>query len=216
MRTSKHISIFIQERINTLIAARGIVIEGGKVRYKIVLMLIGVLSFLSCYRPSTATRFLEYQTAGDKAYTRQDAAEAEKQYKTAIAVAEEDGPENSLVLIGLRSLAQLYMSQKKDAEAESLFQKRVVIAERISSSNLEELAAVYDDLATFYLLRDRYSEAEPIYKRSLSIYQTAYGAGSPKVVENFGYYASLLRRINRNDEAAELEARAKSITKEGK
>lgn len=180
-------------------------------RYTVIWMLAGVLFLLSCSRSDTETRFLEYQNAGDKAYVGNNYAEAEKQYRAALAVAEENGPENTLVLIGLRSLAQLYMSQKKDADAESLFQKRIEIAEKISSKEPEKLATMYDDLATLYLLRDRYSEAEPLYKRALALKQEAFGANSPEMAENLKYYAGLLRRIKRNDEAADLEARATAI-----
>ena len=44
-------------------------------------------------------------------------------------------------------------------------------------------------------------------KRALDIYEKALGPEHPSTVRVLGNYAALLRKINREDEADELEAR---------
>ncbi|HYU75433.1 MAG TPA: tetratricopeptide repeat protein, partial [Ktedonobacteraceae bacterium] len=55
----------------------------------------------------------------------------------------------------------------------------------------------------------RYDEAEALHKRSLSVYVQKLGPGHPDTSIALGNYAGLLRTMNRNEEAAALEARIK-------
>lgn len=184
-------------------------------KYKHTWVLLVVCSLVSCGQPpdiTRARRILEHRMAGDQAYMKDDFAEAEKQYKNAVALAELYGPDDPLVFTNLYFLGMLYMIEKKDAEAEAVFQRRIKIAEKTKAQDPEGLAGAYELLATLYLLRGRYSEAEPVYKQALALYEQAYGADSPKMVQPLKYYASLLREINHKDEAADLETRAAKIS----
>ncbi|HIJ44334.1 MAG: tetratricopeptide repeat protein [Rhodospirillales bacterium] len=53
--------------------------------------------------------------------------------------------------------------------------------------------------------------AEPLYKRSLLIWEKALGPEHPKVATSLENYAKLLRKTERHAEAEELEARGKAI-----
>ncbi len=53
--------------------------------------------------------------------------------------------------------------------------------------------------------------AEPLYRRSLAIWEKALGPEHPAVATSLENYAALLRKIGRADEATETEARAKVI-----
>lgn len=170
--------------------------------------LLGIVCLISC---SPTNRFLEHQNAGDKALGENNYAEAERQYKAAIEIAESEGDKQALVLIGLRSLAQVYFVQGRDSEAEEIYRKRLAIIQESKDQDSGKLVKAYDDLATFYLVRNRFSEAEPLYQQAIAIRQKAFGVDSPKVAEDLEYYALLLRRINRNEEAAKLETQAKTI-----
>ncbi len=57
----------------------------------------------------------------------------------------------------------------------------------------------------------KYAEAEPLYKRSLAIREKALGPQHPDVAQSLENYAALLRNMNREDEVAKMEARAKAI-----
>jgi len=57
----------------------------------------------------------------------------------------------------------------------------------------------------------RYAEAEPLLKRALPISEKTLGPEHPDTAITLGNYAALMRKLNRESEAAELEARAKEI-----
>ena len=57
----------------------------------------------------------------------------------------------------------------------------------------------------------RYAEAEPLYKRSLAIWEGALGPEHPNVATALENYSVLLRETGRYDEATEMEARAAAI-----
>ncbi len=73
------------------------------------------------------------------------------------------------------------------------------------------LATSLNDLGEVYRLQGKYAEAEPLYKRSLAIYEKALGPEHPNVATSLENYAALLRKTGRSDEATEMEARAKAI-----
>jgi hypothetical protein len=56
-----------------------------------------------------------------------------------------------------------------------------------------------------------YVEAEPLFKRSLAIYEEALGPDEPNVATSLGNFAALLRETGRANEAKELETRARAI-----
>jgi len=78
-------------------------------------------------------------------------------------------------------------------------------------SNDPRLATTLDDLAEVYHAQGKDAEAEPLYKRSLVIWERTLGREHAHVAISLQKYATLLRRMNREAEAAALEARAKTI-----
>jgi tetratricopeptide (TPR) repeat protein len=66
-------------------------------------------------------------------------------------------------------------------------------------------------LATLYTTQGRYAEAEPLYKRSLAIWEKALGPDHPNVAMSLNNLALLYRATKREKEAQELEARAARI-----
>jgi hypothetical protein len=58
-------------------------------------------------------------------------------------------------------------------------------------------------------LRDSYAEAEPLYQRSLAIWEKALGPERPEVATGLENYAALLREMGRAEK--ELESRAHAI-----
>jgi hypothetical protein len=55
--------------------------------------------------------------------------------------------------------------------------------------------------------RHKYEEAEPLYERALDIHEKALGPEHPDTITVLENYAALLRKMSREDEADELEAR---------
>ena len=68
------------------------------------------------------------------------------------------------------------------------------------------MAASLNGLAFLYSAQGKYAEAEPLFKRSLAILEKALGPEHPNVATSLENWAKLLRQINRDAEAAKLEA----------
>jgi tetratricopeptide (TPR) repeat protein len=165
----------------------------------------------SCPFLSEDTRVHHQRTAGDEAFVRGDYAGAEKHYKSAVDLAKQNGPDNGKFISAAGDLARLYSVEKRDTEAETLFRQRLSIAQKIWTNNPEALWFVYDDLATFYLLRDRYDDAQPLYLKSLDLRAKAFGVNAPQVAQGLELYAALLKAKRHEQEGLEMEARAKAI-----
>ncbi len=73
------------------------------------------------------------------------------------------------------------------------------------------MATSLNNLAELYHAQGKYPEAEPLYQRALAIWEKALGPEHPNVATVLENYAALLRQMNRNSEAAEMEARVKAI-----
>ncbi len=61
------------------------------------------------------------------------------------------------------------------------------------------------------LIKDKYSKAEPLFIRSLSIAEQEMGPNNPIVAKILTNYSSLLQGIGRSDEADAKEVRAGTI-----
>jgi tetratricopeptide (TPR) repeat protein len=68
-----------------------------------------------------------------------------------------------------------------------------------------------NNLADLYRAQGRYAEAEPLYKRSLAIRETALGPGHPDVATSLNNLADLYRAQGRYAEAEPLYKRALAI-----
>ena len=72
------------------------------------------------------------------------------------------------------------------------------------ATSLKNLAGLYDS-------QGKYAKAEPLYQGALAIYKKALGPEHPGVATCLKNYASLLRKMDRSQEAGQLEARAQAI-----
>ncbi len=68
-----------------------------------------------------------------------------------------------------------------------------------------------NNLALLYEAQGKYAEAEPLYERSLAIWEKALRPEHPKVATGLENYARLLGKTGRGAEATKMEARAKVI-----
>jgi len=66
-------------------------------------------------------------------------------------------------------------------------------------------------MAALYKAQGRYTEAEPLYKRSLAIREKALGLDHPAVAQSLNNLSLLYRATNRNSEAEKLQAEAARI-----
>ena len=73
------------------------------------------------------------------------------------------------------------------------------------------MAQSLNNLASLYRAQGKYAEAEPLFKRSLKIWEKALGKDHPEVASVLDNMAELCRQAGEEDEADKLEARAKKI-----
>lgn len=145
-------------------------------------------------------------------YAQGKYAEAEPLFSRALAIHEKIlGPEHPTLATGLNNLAALYRAQGKYLEAEPLYKRSLTIRENSLGQNHPDVAGSLNNFALFYYARGNYIEAERLFERSLKILQDALGLNHPNVATALRNYALLLRAMERNDEAAEMEARADAI-----
>ena len=138
--------------------------------------------------------------------------EAEPLYKRALAIQEKNlGSENPDVALTLNRLAQLYVTQERYVEAEPLVTRALAISERALGLDHPNVATGLHTLAMLYSAQGQYAEAEPLYRRTLTIQEKVLGREHPLLAALLEDYATLLRKINRETEAAEMDVRAKAI-----
>lgn len=135
----------------------------------ICLIIGGIVVMMFCSsRPSTIT-FLDCQNNGDSAFRRGDYVEAEHQYRASLAIAENDGKENPLVLIALRSLGTNYMAWKKYAEAETIYKREIAVGEKLYGGSSPNMLTPLTDITWLYLQQGRFSDAEGYNNSALAI-----------------------------------------------
>ena len=86
--------------------------------------------------------------------------------------------------------------ERKFPEAEKLYTDALREAEAFGSADTR-LAANLNNLAELYRLRDRFAEAEPLYKRSLEIWQKARGTEEPSLAPVLTNLGELYRQMGR-------------------
>ncbi len=100
--------------------------------------------------------------------------------------------------------------QANYAEAEKQWTDALREAEKFGPED-PRLATSLNNLGELYRLQGKYAEAEPLYQRSLAIWEKALGPEHPDVAMVLENYAGLLRETGREEEASSMEARAQAI-----
>src|SRR5215471_4733260 len=132
-------------------------------------VILALACFATFYPEPRTARYLDHQNAGDSASIKRDYLEAEKQYKEALTIAEEDGPNNFLVQTAFHYLGINYLAQKKYAEAEDAYQNQIKVAENLNGPDSAELLSPLSDITLLYLNQKRFQDAEKQNQRALSI-----------------------------------------------
>ena len=121
------------------------------------------------------------------------------------------GTEDPDVAVSLNSLAALYLSQRKPAEAEPLLRRAVAIREKALGPDNPDVAVSLNNLAEFYHTQGRQIEAEPLLKRALAIREKALDPDSPGLAQSLNNLAGLYQSQGRYSEAEPLLTRSLAI-----
>ncbi|MFB3153648.1 MAG: tetratricopeptide repeat protein, partial [Candidatus Acidiferrales bacterium] len=92
-----------------------------------------------------------------------------------------------------------------------LLQRALVIEEQMLAPDYPRFGVTVFNLASVYDALGRYPEAEDLYRRVLSIWETNLGPEHENLAAALEKYATLLRKTDRKKDADKLEARAKVI-----
>jgi tetratricopeptide (TPR) repeat protein len=134
--------------------------------------------------------------------------DAEPLYKRALNLCETSvGAEHPDVVTHVDNLAECYSRQGNYADAEPLRQRVITIVEKtVGPKHLAVAESVYS-LSGCYFAQGKYEQAEPLLKRCLAIREEALGLEHPQVVSTARTCIALLRKMNRDAEASQLEQR---------
>ena len=187
-------------------------------------------------RASSDSSLAHYLLDLAKIYEAQEKYEsAEESYRRALTICEErESPSGFSIVRVLDELARFCKARGRFAEAEDLARRSLsLVEEKLSDQNVADeklrrsnpelyeatikrarvpISVALDQLAEIYERQDKFAEAEPLRKRSFEIQQEAYGdANSWLWVDSLAAYASTLRKIGREQEAAKLDERVEAI-----
>jgi tetratricopeptide (TPR) repeat protein len=121
------------------------------------------------------------------------------------------------------ALADLALTQyalDMDSQAEPLFQQSLAsMKQRREKSSGEDrtglarqIAEYLERLAKLHCDRDRNAQAAPLYKEALEIREKDVGQDDPGTIATTKAYMGVLRKLKRDAEAEELEARLRKIS----
>jgi tetratricopeptide (TPR) repeat protein len=106
------------------------------------------------------------------------------------------------------NLARKYATQGKYAEAESLYQRALVVSQKTLGPDHPTIAIILNNLANLYMDQGKYFEAEPLYQRALAIREQALGADLPDTATSLNNLANLYMDQGKYELAEPLYQRA--------
>ena len=175
------------------------------------LIVMGCVSLSTFQARAQGASWEHYMAEGTQAYQNGQETNAEMFYLAALEDLQNAGPEDPRLAATLNTLAVLYHTQRKYAQAEPLYQNVLKLLEQTIGPDHPTLATTLNNLAVVYEAQDKYAEAAPLYQRALALIERTLGPEHPNLAATLDNYADLLRKMQREAEAESAEARAKAI-----
>ncbi|MCX7427982.1 MAG: tetratricopeptide repeat protein [Planctomycetia bacterium] len=111
----------------------------------------------------------------------------------------------------LEMLSRVMLEQDRLPEAEALCLEAMSIAQDWHRQDSPSMAASFFSLADISIAYEEYANADANLRRSLVIYERVLPPWNPVIARVLDRHASVLRKLDRPDEAKAMEARAESI-----
>ena len=182
--------------------------SGHRLRLAIALGLLAGISLAGPARAESALaqskRIAELSRAGKY-------AEAVPLAQALVARLEKTSPNSRDHAATLNNLAELYSDLGRDADAEPLYKRALVIMEKAVGADSSDITPEMGNLAAIYERQGRYAEAEPLFKRSLANCERALGPNHPDVGRSLNNLATLYEKQDRHADAEPLFRRALAI-----
>jgi TonB family protein len=123
--------------------------------------------------------------------------------------ANRDGQSNAITEADqLDSQVGTLFKQQQFDKALPLAQRELMLRESALGPNHPAVADVSRNVGELYFAKGKYKEAAAAYKRFLQIYESAYGADSPKLLDGLYRDVSILIAENQRVEALDIEKHA--------
>jgi len=106
--------------------------------------------------------------------------------------------------------AQQALAQGKPSEAENFFRLALAEAEKLPPNDAK-LPTTLNNLANCLRQQGRYADAEPLYKKAISLKEKSSGLMSKDLAILLENYAKMLRLSGRIPEAENLDTRVHAI-----
>lgn len=126
------------------------------------------------------------------------------------------GNESLAVADALTKLADLYCRKEMHEEMEPLLKEALRVRETICGDRHLSVSTDLKNLGRLYLFKKQYEQSEPYLKRAIEIREAALGPYHSYVADVAELYAKVLRKTQRDQEAAAMEEQVnESRTKHG-
>jgi len=114
-----------------------------------------------------------------------------------------------------RELANLYAARKRHTQAEPLFRSSLALtAGSIGKGNAEYAICLFDFAGTLTALR-KYAEAEMLLREAIQRTEQLRTSFEPALLLLLERHAQVLRKLKRNEEAKQVQARAQALRSSG-
>ena len=165
------------------------------------------------YLPETRRNLARsYSELARVLYHQKRYADAEPLARWALSVRESDAKAKpDTVFQCVYALALIQSARKQHAEAESLFKRSLALQEENLGPDHINSNLILNQLATVYVEQKKYTDAEPLYVRSIAILERKRPTENLDLAETAEKYAALLGLMNRTNDAARWNARARTI-----
>lgn len=118
--------------------------------------------------------------AGLEAFRKRNAAEAERQFKAALAEAEKLGPKEPKISDSLKALARLYQLTGQLGPAEEFCRRRLAFNEKAQRAGHMEIAHSQLELADVLRLAKKFDEAIELHAKARRSVELKFGKYSPQ------------------------------------
>ncbi len=138
--------------------------------------------------------------------------EADRLFRRNLAIVERVyGSEHPEIAYPLHNLANLHKIQGNYPQAESQYLAALEVREKALGPNHPRVAIILHAMAELYMAQELFAKAEPLCERALRIREEHFGQDHALVAEILTLYAQLLKKLNRDEAAKALAARAEAI-----
>ncbi|MGH9551857.1 MAG: tetratricopeptide repeat protein, partial [Terriglobales bacterium] len=146
-----------------------------------------------------------YSASGTKALQSRDLDTAESMWLAAMEEATDFTDTDPRLAHTLESLAEVYYRRGNLDMASRYCQRVLDVCEKTLGPEHPDIGVLAHNLAMLHHMQCRFMEAEPLYKKAMTVRTKALGSKHPEVMRLLEGYADLLEKMHRGEEARHLK-----------